>query len=233
MSRRNKLVKFSENLEFPNVFEHFNMLDYLLVGPDGEEMDMRGHWSERAFSNKNPLTVELACGRGEYCLGLARLQPNRNFLGVDIKGARIWRGAKTALDEGLCNVSFLRTRIEQLEKFFHLKEISEIWITFPDPFLKKRKTNRRLTAPGFQKIYKNLIMDGGIIHLKTDEQVLYDYTLEVLESDPECEIRVSAEDIYSGQFLMPELEIKTYYERIHLGKGKTIKYIQWGFRENT
>jgi tRNA (guanine-N7-)-methyltransferase len=231
MSRRNKLLKFSENLSLPNVYENFHVLDSKLLGAGGKEVDIRGRWAERAFGNSNPLTVELACGRGEYSLGLARRDPGRNFLGVDIKGARIWRGAKNALEEGLENVSFLRTRIEQLEKFFHPKEISEIWITFPDPFLKERKANRRLTSTRFQNIYRNLIGKDGVLHLKTDEPVLYEYTLDVLESNSMYEIRIANDDIYSGPLVSAELEIQTYYERMHLEAGKTIKYIQWVFRE--
>lgn len=231
MSRRNKLQKFSENLAFPNVYENFNIMDGRLFGEGGREVDMKGHWAEKAFGNDRPITLELACGRGEYSLGLARKYPDRNFIGVDIKGARIWKGAKTALEEDLKNVCFLRIRIEQLERFFDAEEISEIWITFPDPFLKKSKVNRRLTSPRFLKAYSQILQKGGRLHLKTDEPVLYEYTLEVLQEDPKCEILQACADIYSAPLPLAELEIKTWYERMHLREGKKIKYTQWKFEE--
>ncbi|MEN0048125.1 MAG: tRNA (guanosine(46)-N7)-methyltransferase TrmB [Bacteroidota bacterium] len=224
MSKRNKLQKFAEVYAFPHVYENFNPKDPKLLGENGKETDLKGQWSKAHFKNENPITLELACGKGDYTLGLARLYADRNFIGVDIKGARIWRGAKTALEENLSNVAFLRTRIEQLHYFFEPAEIAEIWVTFPDPFLDKE--SRRLTAPRFLKMYKPLLKKNGILHLKTDSPELYDYTLEVLAKVDTFELLYEESDIYSKPLYLPELEIKTFYEKGHLEVGKTIKYIQ-------
>ncbi|MEK7256021.1 MAG: tRNA (guanosine(46)-N7)-methyltransferase TrmB, partial [Bacteroidota bacterium] len=134
MSRRNKLFKFAQILSFPNVYENYNADEPRLLGENGVEVDLKGKWASQHFKNDHPLTLELACGKGEYTVGLAQRFPERNFIGVDVKGARIWRGAKTALEAGVPNAAFLRTRIEQLALFFEKDEVSEIWITFPDPF---------------------------------------------------------------------------------------------------
>lgn len=228
MSKRNKLQKFAELLTFPNVYENFNPKAPQLHGLNGAPVRLRGAWCSRHFHNDNPIVLELACGRGEYTLEMGRNSPNRNFIGVDIKGARIWKGAGTALEEDLENVAFLRTRIEQLELFFAPGEISEIWVTFPDPFLQKSKANRRLTAPRFLDTYKALLREDGLVHLKTDELNLYHFTLEVLETYPGAQLLYQCDDIYALQELpMPELEIKTYYEQMHLKAQKTIKYIRF------
>jgi tRNA (guanine-N7-)-methyltransferase len=227
MSRRNKLQKFAELLHFENVYENFDPRTTELIGPGGLPATIRGEWARQHFGNDRPITLELACGRGEYSLGLARRFPERNFIGVDIKGARIWKGASIALDEGLTNVAFLRTRIEQISRFFLPGEIAEIWITFPDPFLKSSKANRRLTAPGFLAEYQKILRPGGLIHLKTDSPELYAFTLEeALPEYPQAKLLYHDDDIYSKPLPMPELEIKTYYERMHLRDGKTIKYIR-------
>ncbi|MEL7123570.1 MAG: tRNA (guanosine(46)-N7)-methyltransferase TrmB, partial [Bacteroidota bacterium] len=174
-----------------------------------------------------PLILELACGRGEYSLGLARMYPDRNFIGVDVKGARIWQGASIALKEGLNNVAFLRTRIEQLTNFIDQKEVDEIWITFPDPFLRNSKSNRRLTSPNFLKAYRQILKPGGIVHLKTDSPQLYDFSLEVFEADGQVHILYQNYDIYSKPLDFPELEIKTHYERLHLADERKIKYLRF------
>jgi tRNA (guanine-N7-)-methyltransferase len=227
MSNRNKLQKFAELLTFPNVYENFNPKAPQLHGVNGVPVDLKGQWCSKHFGNDNPIVLELACGRGEYTLGMARSSPNRNFIGVDVKGARIWKGAGIALEEELDNVAFLRTRIEQISLFFAPEEISEIWITFPDPFLRKSKANRRLTAPRFLNDYQKILRRDGLIHLKTDEPQLYAYTLEVLSVFPHAKLLYQDNDIYAKALPMPELEIKTYYERMHLEKGKTIKYIRF------
>lgn len=227
MSKRNKLQKFAELLTFPNVYENFNPKAPQLHGVNGVPVDLKGQWCSKHFGNDNPIVLELACGRGEYTLDMARSSPNRNFIGVDVKGARIWKGAGIALEEELDNVAFLRTRIEQIGLFFAPEEISEIWITFPDPFLRKSKANRRLTAPRFLKDYQKILRQDGLIHLKTDEPQLYEYTLEVLADFPHAKLLYHDDDIYSKALPMPELEIKTYYERMHLEEGKTIKYIRF------
>lgn len=227
MSKRNKLQKFAELLSFPHVIENFDARDPQLLGKDGAPVERRGQWRTAQFGNQNLLTLELACGRGEYSLGLARMYPKRNFIGVDIKGARIWKGASIALEEGLENVAFLRTRIEQIELFFAAGEVNEIWITFPDPFLKDKKENRRLTAPGFLDRYRYLLPKGGLVHLKTDSPELFAYSVEVCEQDPQVTILYQNEDIYQEALVLPELELKTYYEHMHLRDGKTIKYLQF------
>ena len=227
MSRRNKLQKFAEILTFPNVYENFANFPPQLTGLGGKEVDLSGKWQSNHFQNRNPITLELACGRGEYTIALAEEYPQRNFIGVDIKGARIWKGAKIALAKKLANAAFLRTRIELITAFFAPEEIDEIWITFPDPFLKKGKSNRRLTAPRFLDAYRKILRKGGIVHLKTDEGILYDYTLEVLAEDAQTKILYKDDDIYSKPLPIAELSVKTYYEKMHLEKGKTIKYIRF------
>ena len=229
MSKRNKLQKFAELLTFPNVYENFDPKDPKLVGEKGAAANMKGKWNSNHFQSNKPITLELACGRGEYTLGMARMYPDRHFIGVDVKGARIWKGAKIALEEGLTNVAFLRTRIEQLELFFEPQEIQEIWITFPDPFLRESKMNRRLTAPHFLNRYRNLLVPNGLVHLKTDEPNLYEFTLETLRKDACITIHYQNDDIYANPLPIPELELKTYYERMHLEANKTIKYVRFSF----
>ncbi len=225
MSKRNKLQKFAEMSEFPNVYENFDVGRPVLHTAGGAEVEMSGLWASRHFGNNCPITLELACGRGEYTLGLARMYPQRNFIGVDIKGARIWKGASTALAENLPNAAFLRTRIELLEQFFTPGEIQDIWITFPDPFLRKSKSNRRLTSPRFLAMYSRLLAPGGAVHLKTDSPELYEFTLETLAEFPGINILNQNADIYGSRLPLPELALKTYYEYMHLAEGKTIKYV--------
>lgn len=232
MSRRNKLQKFAEVLAFPNVYENFDAKKPGLTGKDGEPVEMKGQWAEKHFGNSNPITLELACGKGDYALALAAQFPERNFIGVDIKGARIWRGAKFALQNKLENVAFLRTRIEQLPLFFEKNEVAEIWITFADPFLKSGKENRRLTAAPFLERYKKLLKPGGLIHLKTDDPTLYGFTLETLADQKDFTLLYHDDDIYAKPLPMDELEIKTFYEKKHLSIGRTIKYARFQLRED-
>jgi tRNA (guanine-N7-)-methyltransferase len=224
MSKRNKLQKFAEILAYPHVIENFDPRNPRLLGEHGLEVERKGKWAPEQFENDHPITVELACGRGEYTVAMARENPARNFIGVDIKGARIWKGATIALEEGLKNVAFLRTRIEQLDLFFAEAEIDELWITFPDPF--PAKENRRLTSPHFIERYRKVLKPGGLLNFKTDATDLFDYSVEVLEADPQVDIQYLNRDIYAGPLYMPELEIKTYYERMHLENQKTIKFLQ-------
>ena len=227
MSRRNKLQKFAEILSFPNVYENYDPKDPGLVGKDGEPVEMKGQWAEKHFKNNNPITLELACGRGEYTLGLAERFPNRNFIGLDVKGARIWKGASIALEKNFTNAAFLRTRIEQIALFFDNAEISEIWITFPDPFLRKGKENRRLTSAYFLDQYRKILHPNGTVNLKTDSPELYEFTLETIAEDRRCKMIYHNEDIYSQDLITEELEIKTYYEKMHLEAKKTIKYVKF------
>jgi tRNA (guanine-N7-)-methyltransferase len=225
MSRRNKLLKFSQLRSYDNVYENLDIEDDFLTGPGGKEVKMIGRWKEH-FGNDNPITLELACGRGEYTLDLSRQYPNRNFIGVDIKGARIWKGATKALEEGLDNACFLRTRIEFISSFFEPGEIAEIWITFPDPFLRDSKSNKRLTSHNFLDRYKKFLLPGSLIHLKTDSPELYEFTLDVMKEREDYELLNEESDIYSKPLIMEELETKTYYEKMHLAEGKSIKYVR-------
>jgi len=227
MATRNKLQKFAENLGFPNVFENFDPKSDELRGLNGDLTDHSEGWNNFFFGNNNPIVLELACGRGEYSIALAALNPDINYIGVDVKGARIWKGAKKALDGNLSNVAFLRTRIENIENFFKPEEVSEIWITFPDPFLKKSKSNRRLTSPVFLGRYRNIMRKGGILHLKTDSDELYEFTVEVFDRDKNVNVLYRNEDIYADIPEFAELLIKTYYEIQHLSEGKKIKYIKF------
>jgi tRNA (guanine-N7-)-methyltransferase len=226
MSKRNKLLKFADLLSFPHVYENFDPKRPMLLGQNGEEVDLKGKWSQLHFHNAQPITLELACGKGHYTLGLAMRYPNRNFIGVDIKGARIWRGAKTALENELKNVAFLRTRIEQIQYFFEPNEVHEIWITFPDPFLSNTNANRRLTSAYFLELYQQLLVPKGLVHLKTDSSELYEFTLRTLQEVSTFKISYQNDDIYTQPLLMEELSITTEYEQIHLKAGKSIKYVQ-------
>jgi len=232
MGRRNKLQKFAEILTFPNVYENINQDDpdnIQLQVAQGQMVEMKGRWSTDHFHNNNPLILECACGRGEYSIALARSYQDTNFIGVDVKGARIWQGAKIATADGLDNVAFLRTRIERIEGFFGADEVSEIWITFPDPFLRESKSDRRLTSPPFLNRYKSIVKKGGILHLKTDDPTLYEFSMETLTECPFIEIEYNNDDIYGAPLAYSELEHKTYYESMHLKAEKTIKYIRCRF----
>ena len=227
MSTRNKLQKFAKLLTYPHVFENFSYENPQLHGQDGEKIDLTGKWHEAHFKNKNPITLELACGRGEYTVALAERFPNRNFIGVDIKGARIWKGATEAIERGLKNAAFLRTRIEIIAPFFAENEVDEIWLTFPDPFLRDSKSNRRLTSPYFLNIYRCFLKKGGIIHLKTDSPDLYKFTLLTISEDPKCELLYTSQDIYAAPLAYSELEVQTYYEVKNISKSGVSKYIRF------
>lgn len=228
MAGRNKLQKFAEILAFPNVYENFDNADLTLTGADGAIVDMKGKWNSVHFKSNNPITLELACGRGEYALALGRMFPERNFIGVDIKGARIHQGARVAVEEKLDNVAFLRTRIEFIEHFFAQNEVAEIWITFPDPFLRESKSNRRLTSPIFLAKYKQFLQADGLVHLKTDSPVLYDFTLETLADTEGVTLEFADPDFYAKPLIMKELEVKTYYEKKNIANS-TMKYIRFRF----
>lgn len=215
---KNKLKRWQEVSEFENVLEYTDYLDERAEKP-------KGKWAE-IFGNSNPIVAELACGKGEYTLNLARKYPDKNFIGLDIKGARIWVGAKRALEEELHNVRFVRMFIDHLEDFFDRGEISEIWITFPDPYLKEKKVNKRLTSPVFLKRYGKVLRKGGFIHLKTDSGTLFRYTIETLENE-ECKIIERVNDIHRDEPENLLLKIRTYYEENHLKIGKTIKYLKF------
>jgi tRNA (guanine-N7-)-methyltransferase len=235
---RSKLKKFAELLTFPNVYENPDSSHPRLTGLNGEDVDMKGQWNAKHFKNNNPITLELACGRGEYAVALGRMFPNRNFIGVDIKGGRIHQGARAATSEGLNNVAFLRTRIEQVQMFFAENEVDEIWITFPDPFLRESKSNRRLTSPQFLERYRQFLKPDGLVHLKTDSPDLYDFTLQTIvesahsDGNKKAELLFKDSDIYSNPELVGdgdgqnELSVSTYYEKKNIANS-TIKYIRF------
>jgi tRNA (guanine-N7-)-methyltransferase len=225
MGRKNKLKRFAEVASFPNVFEIDPTEPTFLSNQEGTSYDLRGEWASRHFQNDHPILLELACGKGDYTIALAKDHPGQNYIGVDIKGARIWKGARLALETSMKNVAFLRTRIEFIDRFFAPGEVSEIWITFPDPF--EGKITRRLTSPPFLDRYRRILKPGGIVHLKTDSDLLYEFTHEVIANDPACQILYTHPNIYSAPLDFPELEHKTYYEMKHLGAGRTIKYIRF------
>mgnify|MGYP002853646639 CR=1 FL=1 len=213
-----KLQRFAENLTFPNLFQvGFEQLEQ-------EGFALRGRWTEH-FGNGNPLTLELGCGKGDYTLALARIHPDRNYIGVDIKGARLWRGAKTAVEEPLPNVAFIRTRIELIDRFFAPDEVSEIWITFCDP--QPKKPGKRLTSPRFLDSYARFLAPQSILHLKTDSQELYDYTLNEVLPQREVEVLASSADLYNSGYEGEAKLTQTFYERMFLAEGKPITYIQW------
>jgi tRNA (guanine-N7-)-methyltransferase len=191
---------------------------------------IKGKWNEFYFKNANPITVELACGRGEYTIGLAKLFPDRNYIGVDIKGERIWKGSTWAVEEKLSNVAFLRTQILMIESFFAEKEINEIWLTFPDPRPRKRDIKRRLTSPRFIEMYKRLIQPGGYVRLKTDNTKLYAYTLEEMQNRSDITDLRFTDDVYNSDLRAECFDIKTRYENEFAGKGEKIKYLRFRFR---
>lgn len=227
MGKKNKLKKFRDNLTYPNIYQNFEPKYPKLVKGEDIEVDLKGKWAAEHFNNHHPIILELACGRGEYTVALAKAYPHLNFIGVDVKGARIWKGATQALEQNLHNAAFLRTRIEQIHLFIGEEEADEIWITFPDPFLRESKDKKRLTSSRFLDLYKKIIKKNGILHLKTDSGVLYDYTIETLDQYEGATILYKNDNIYAAPLAYPELEFKTHYEREHLEVGKTIKYIRF------
>ncbi|RYY16172.1 MAG: tRNA (guanosine(46)-N7)-methyltransferase TrmB [Chitinophagaceae bacterium] len=210
-----KLKRFAELLEFSNVLQY----------PEGTA----GKWFER-FGNKNPITLELACGKGEYALGLARLYPERNFLGIDVKGNRLWVGAKTATRENLGNVFFMRTQIDRIAGYFSAGEVESIWLTFPDPQLRTSKNSKRLTHPKFLGFYQQFLVPGGSVHLKTDSPSLYRFTKWVIGLH-DLELVEDVDDLYTMGELSPELKIKTHYENLDIAQSKTVHYLHFRLPE--
>jgi len=219
---KNKAARFRENTILPNVIQPTR--DQAING-----FEHKGKWKE-FFGNDNPIVLELGCGKGEYSVGLANAFPDKNFIGVDIKGARFWFGAKEAIEKNLNNVAFLRTQIELIDNLFAENEVSEIWITFPDPQIKYRRTKHRLTNPEFLAMYRRILKPGGIIHLKTDSEYLHGYTLGLLQGLGH-EILTAHHDIYGAAEYQPDTpllkDIRTYYEELFSAKGKTITYIKF------
>ncbi len=204
-----KLIRFAELDTFPNVLQF--------------PKDSKGKWAD-FFSNRNPVTLELACGKGEYAVGLGAMYPSRNFIGVDLKGNRIWVGAKKALQNGLKNVAFLRTQIDQVADYFEKNEVAQIWITFPDPQLRFSKAKKRLTHPKFLRLYQQFLVPGGVIHLKTDSPSLYRFTKTVIELY-NCPVHTDMDDIYKDPSIPPDLKIKTHYESLDIAGSHRIHYL--------
>lgn len=216
---RQKLKKFAENQARTNVIQ------------PGKELfnQIKGGWNELYFKNTAPLILELGCGRGEYTVGMACLNPENNYVGVDIKGDRIWKGSKTAEHEGLSNVAFLRTQVQSLDNFFAPDEADEIWLTFPDPRPKKRDIKRRMTHPRFMDIYRRLLKSGGKLHLKTDNDQLFQYTLEIVHEMTGVRALTSTDNLYQSRLMDPVLEIRTHYEVLFAEQGFSIKYLSFEF----
>jgi len=226
LSRKNKLLRFAENEKFDKLFQpEFREIF-------GKNYTLNGKWHEKVFNNNNPIILELGCGRGEYTVELARNNPDNNYIGIDIKGARLWKGAKTINQESLRNVAFIRTRIEFIDSFFSENEVSEIWITFPDPQLKQRRAKKRLTSAFFLNLYKKFLKENGIIHLKTDSNELFGFTLDLLRFNNN-NILCFDNDIYSKKQIPDVLRIKTHYETKFLSDGKTIKYLSFLINKST
>lgn len=221
MGSKNKLKRFKENDTFENVLQ-----------PTREEVvsgnfQYKGKWNSEFFKNDNPIIVELGCGKGEYTIGLAQRNPNTNYIGIDVKGARFWRGAKTAVESGMNNTAFVRTQIELIEDIFAAHEVAEIWITFPDPQIKYKRTKHRMTNSEFLKMYKRILKPEGIVNLKTDSEFMHGYTLGLLHGEGH-EVLYANHNVYKNEGAPQEVtEIKTFYENQYLEINKAITYIRF------
>lgn len=225
MGSKNKLKRFTENENFPNVIQPNRSS---LVN---EKFHLKGEWAKKYFNNNNKIVLELGCGKGEYIIYLAKKYPNKNFIGIDIKGARFWRGAKTAIDEKIFNVLFVRTQIELITNLFEENEVSEIWITFPDPQIKFQRTKHRIINPDFLSKYEFVLIKYGSVHLKTDSEFLHGYLIGLLKG-MNCNIVYSSHDIYRYMNVPSEVSgIQTFYEKKYLKKNKSITYLQFFWNE--
>ena len=222
MGSKNKLKRFKENLTFKNVIQPSREI---LVD---NNFEYKGKWNDLFFKNNKPIIIELGCGKGEYSIELAKLNPEKNFIGIDIKGARFWRGAKTAIDEGLNNIAFVRSQIELIDKIFSMGEVSEIWITFPDPQIKFKREKHRLINLKFINLYKNILVPNGIINLKTDSEFLHGYMLGLIKSTKFLELIYSNHNIYNNSGAPDDvLSIQTFYELKFLKQKKPITFINF------
>lgn len=215
---KNKLQKFADMAGYPHVFE------YPYSVADDIPFEMKGKWNEIFFKNNHPIVLELGCGRGEYTVGMGRMFPDKNFIGVDIKGSRMWTGATQTMEESLGNVAFLRTNIEIIDRFFGRDEVSEIWLTFSDPQMKK--ATKRLTSTYFMNRYRRFLVNNGIIHLKTDSNFMFTYTRYMVEEN-RMPVEFVTEDLYHSGLTDDILGIRTYYEQQWLDRGLTIKYLKF------
>jgi len=223
---KNKLKRFKENETFTNVFQPSR--DELV----NKKFHLKGHWNANVFKNNKPLVLELGCGKGEYSVSLAIKNIDKNYIGIDIKGARFWRGAKTAIDDNISNVAFLRTQIELIEYAFAENEVDEIWITFPDPQIKYKRTKHRLTNSEFLKRYKKILKKDGVINLKTDSEFMHGYTLGLLHGEGH-EVLYSNHDVYNQEGSPEEVTgIQTFYESQYLERNKSITYIRFKIKDH-
>ncbi|HEY9123333.1 MAG TPA: tRNA (guanosine(46)-N7)-methyltransferase TrmB [Bacteroidales bacterium] len=217
---KDKLRRFAELHTFQHVIE----ADYNQVYQ--KDHAVKGTWHKDIFRNNNPIVLELGCGKGEYVVALAQIYPDKNFIGIDIKGNRMWVGAKQALEKGLTNVYFVRTRIEFIESFFSKDEVDEIWVTFPDPQMQSNRRRKRLTAPSFLNRYKNFLKPQGIIHLKTDSLFLHKYTKAVIEHN-QLPLKVATDDLYNSPYSQLTYGVTTHYEKLFIQKTKKITFLQF------
>ena len=217
---KDKLRRFAENETFQNMFFE----EYLKLKEKGG-FNLKGKWRQDFFKNDNPIVLELGCGKGEYTVGLAQKYSDKNFIGIDIKGSRMWRGCKTSNENGMNNVAFIRSQIEILDMYFEENEVDEIWITFPDPQLKK--PNKRLTSNRFLDRYRKVLKKGAIIHLKTDSQDLYSFTMDEVLIPNKMNVLFHSDNLYNSGFNDDVIEITTFYENIYLGQSKPITYIKF------
>lgn len=221
MGSKNKLKRFKENETFSNVIQPTR------EEITNKEFHLKGKWAKEFFKNDLPIVLELGCGKGEYSVGLAKMYPEKNFLGIDIKGARFWRGAKTAVEEEMNNVGFLRTQIELIDLIFAENEVDEIWITFPDPQIKYKRTKHRLTNTEFLQKYKRILKPDGVVNLKTDSEFMHGYTLGLLHGEGH-EILHANHDVYKNEYSPEEvIGIQTFYENQYLEENKKITYIKF------
>ncbi|MCJ7819996.1 MAG: tRNA (guanosine(46)-N7)-methyltransferase TrmB, partial [Bacteroidales bacterium] len=217
---KNKLARWAEMKGYEHVIEP--PFDDVFQ----KDHELKGKWNSEWFENASPIVLELGCGKGEYTVGLAERYPEKNFIGIDIKGARMWRGARETHQKHLPNVTFLRTRIEFITSFFAPGEVDEIWLTFPDPQLKRKREKKRLTGPVFMNLYRRIMKDGGTVHLKTDSRDLYDYTLSLARTN--CFSLISSvTDLYADMPEDPMLSIRTHYEKLFLSQGIPITYLSF------
>jgi len=218
---KNKLKRFNENKTFQNVIEPTR--DEVI----NNTLKLKGQWNKEFFKNSNPIVLELGCGKGEYTVGLAEKYPDKNFIGIDIKGARFWRGAKTAIENNMNNVGFIRTQIELIDYIFETEEVDEIWITFPDPQIKYKRTKHRLTNHQFLQRYKKILKASGIVHLKTDSEFMHGYTLGLLHGEGH-EVLYANHNVYHQEGSPEEVtSIQTFYEKQYLEQNKPITYVQF------
>ena len=217
---KDKLKRFKENETFTNLIQQkpeWPMSDH----------ELKGNWNDLFFKNQQSIVLELGCGRGEYTVNLGELFPEKNFIGIDWKGARLWRGAKTAFENKMLNIGFLRIQIQNIVKFFAKDEVDEVWITFPDPRMENNRENKRMTCPRFLNAYRSFVMGDGIINLKTDSKAFYDYTLEVI-AEQKLPIFLQTDNLYQSELVTEVLSIKTTYEKMWLKDGAKICYLRFG-----